>query len=253
MTVTFLAHSGFLVEWDDFYTLFDFYKGELPALDPKKPLLVFSSHSHEDHFDPRIFTEVFARYPNVSYYLSRDIRLTERRREKIGVTDEMFAHVTSLRPDEVLVTEAGGKPLTIRTVKSTDIGSAFLLQSGGKLVFHAGDLNWWHWVSEGKAYCNNMAASYKRAIEKLCAAVESEAFDNGCTPQIDVAMLPLDPRLDDGFGMGIEYLLKCVEVKTVFPMHMWEHFEWIDRYRAEHAQHAEKIMRISHNGQRFEV
>ena len=253
MTVTFLAHSGFLVEWDEFYTLFDFYKGDLPELDSNKPLLVFSSHSHEDHFDPRIFTEVFARHPNVSYYLSRDIRLTERRREKLCVTDEMFAHVTSLRPDEVLVTEAAGKPLTIRTVKSTDIGLSFLLQSGGKLIFHAGDLNWWHWVSEGKAYCNNMAAMYNRAVEKLCAAVESEAFDNRCAPQIDIAMLPLDPRLGDGFSMGIEYLLKCIDVKVVFPMHMWEHFEWIDRYRAEHPQHAEKIMRISHNGQRFEV
>ena len=253
MTVTFLAHSGFLVEWDDFYTLFDFYKGDLPALDGSKPLLIFSSHSHEDHFDPRIFTEVFARHPNVSYYLSRDIRLTERRREKLCVTDEMFAHVTSLRPDEVLVTEAAGKPLTIRTVKSTDIGLSFLLQSGGKLIFHAGDLNWWHWVSEGKAYCNNMAASYKRAIEKLCTAVESEVFDNGCEGVIDVAMFPLDPRLDSGFGMGLEHLMKSVPVRAVFPMHMWEHFEWIDRYCAEHPQHAEKIMRISRNGQRFEL
>ena len=59
MTVTFLAHSGFLVEWEHFYTLFDFYKGELPELNKTKPLLIFASHRHEDHFDPRIFTELF--------------------------------------------------------------------------------------------------------------------------------------------------------------------------------------------------
>ena len=52
MKITFIAHSAFLVEWDKFYTLFDYvyepdYTGTLPPLDPQKPLLVFSSHSHD--------------------------------------------------------------------------------------------------------------------------------------------------------------------------------------------------------------
>ena len=51
MTVTFIAHSAYLVEWDKFYTLFDYtyepdYTGALPELNPEKPLLVFASHSH---------------------------------------------------------------------------------------------------------------------------------------------------------------------------------------------------------------
>ena len=129
MNVTFLAHSGFLVEWDKFYTLFDFYKGELPALDPKKPLLVFASHNHEDHFDPRIYTEVFALHPDVHYFLSHDIRLAERHRERLGISEEAFAPTVKLRADSVLVTSVAGEELTIRTVKSTDIGCAFLLGS----------------------------------------------------------------------------------------------------------------------------
>jgi len=61
MTVTFIAHSAYLVEWDKFYTLFDYtyepdYTGALPELNPEKPLLVFASHSHEDHFDAKVFT-----------------------------------------------------------------------------------------------------------------------------------------------------------------------------------------------------
>lgn len=253
MTVTFLAHSGFLVEWEHFYTLFDFYKGELPELNKTKPLLIFASHRHEDHFDPRIFTELFPQHPDIHYYLARDVNLTERRRGWLGITDEMFSRVTLLRSDTVFVTEVAGRTLTIRTVKSTDIGCAFLLDCEKKLVYHGGDLNWWHWTSEGKAYCSNMAASYKRAVEKLRSAVDSEVYDNGCEPVIDVAMLPLDPRLEDGFGMGIEYLLKNIEVRTVFPMHMWDKFEWIDRYCAEHPQHAGQIMRIRHDGQRFDL
>ena len=42
MTVTFIAHSAYLVEWDKFYTLFDYtyepdYTGALPELNPEKP------------------------------------------------------------------------------------------------------------------------------------------------------------------------------------------------------------------------
>lgn len=253
MTVTFLAHSGFLVEWEHFYTLFDFYKGELPALNPNKPLLIFASHRHEDHFDPRIFTEVFAQHPNIHYYLSRDLNLTERRRGWLNITEEMFSHVTLLRSDEVLITEAAGIPLNIRTIKSTDIGCAFLLDAEGKLVYHAGDLNWWHWTSEGKSYCNNMAANFKRAMEKLRSAIESEAFDNGVAPVLSAAMVPLDPRLEDGFGMGLDCLLKTVRVEKAFPMHMWDKFEWIDRYKSEHPQQAEQIVRIYHDGQVFSI
>ena len=84
MKITFIAHSAFLVEWDKFYTLFDYvyepdYTGTLPPLDPQKPLLVFSSHSHEDHFDGKVFG-LLEQYPLTQFFVSRDTRLTERRR-----------------------------------------------------------------------------------------------------------------------------------------------------------------------------
>ena len=76
MTVTFIAHSAYLVEWDKFYTLFDYtyepdYTGELPELNPDKPLLVFASHSHEDHFDAKVFT-LLEKYPDARFFVSRD-------------------------------------------------------------------------------------------------------------------------------------------------------------------------------------
>ena len=52
---TFLDHSGFLVELPSVTLLFDWWKGKLPPLPENKPLLVFSSHWHEDHFTPAIF------------------------------------------------------------------------------------------------------------------------------------------------------------------------------------------------------
>ena len=250
MKVTYIAHSGFLVEWEHFYTLFDWYTGELPPLRQDKPLLVFVSHSHEDHFDKRIFT-LPQTYPNTRFILSHDIRLATRRWEKLGMTRELFALVTSLRSDSILATEAGGAALTVRTVHSTDIGVAFLLSAENRLVYHAGDLNWWHWTEEGDQYCANMAVSYRRAVAKLAAAVRDEAADCGCGPAIDAAMVPLDPRLEDAYDKGIAFLLEQIPVKAVFPMHLWERYDWIDRYRREHPADADKLVPITHRGESF--
>ena len=36
MKITYINHSGFLVETRDCYYIFDYYKGELPNLDKEK-------------------------------------------------------------------------------------------------------------------------------------------------------------------------------------------------------------------------
>ena len=72
--VTYIEHSCFLVETAKCYLLFDYYCGEvsLPALDPAKPLLLFNSHAHPDHFSKEIFT-LHERYPRSFFVLSADI------------------------------------------------------------------------------------------------------------------------------------------------------------------------------------
>ena len=258
MTVTFIAHSAFLVEWDKFYTLFDYtYEpdctGALPELSGDKPLLVFSSHSHEDHFDAKVFT-LLEKYPGARFFVSRDTRLTERKRQWLNISDAAFARTTVLRPDSILLTDVAGEDLSIRAIKSTDIGNAYLLRCEGKMVYHGGDLNWGDWKSEGEAYCNNMAAHYRAAIEKLAAAVENEATDNAIAPEITAAMAPLDPRLGDGSeGLGIEELMRQIKVQHVFPMHMWKKYEVIDRYLAAHPAQKDAIARITREGESFVI
>ena len=258
MKITFIAHSAFLVEWDHFYTLFDYvyeeeYTAPLPPLDPSKPLLVFSSHSHEDHFDGRVFG-LLAQYPLTQVFVSRDSRLTERRRKWLNISDEAFARTTVLRPDSILLTEAAGEELSVRAIKSTDIGNAYLLRAEGKMVYHAGDLNWWHWESEGKAYCNNMAVHYQAAIDKLASAVRDEGADNGIEPVITAAMAPLDPRLGMPYEeWGLEKLLKSVPVRHVFPMHLWKKFDAIDRFRDAHPDFAPAVERITSDCEAFSL
>ena len=252
MKITYLAHSGFLVEWKKFYTLFDWWQGELPPLCADKPLLVFASHSHSDHFDPRIF-RLPEQHPDTRFILSHDIRLPARHWDKLGMTEAVFARVSDVRANSLLALDVSGEELSVRAVRSTDAGVAFLLRAEGRLVYHGGDLNWWDWVEESKMFRNNMAANYRGAIKSLADAVRDEASDSGCESVIDAAMAPLDPRLEDAYALGVEYLLGHVAVRRLFPMHMWERYDWIDRYCAAHPADAERIVRIRRDGERFEI
>ena len=55
MKITYIGHSGFAVELAGCALLFDYYEGTLPAFNSEKPLYVFSSHAHRDHFNFDIF------------------------------------------------------------------------------------------------------------------------------------------------------------------------------------------------------
>ena len=56
MSVTYIGHSGFLVETGSCYYLFDYFQGPLPPLNRDKPVIVLSSHSHHDHYNPAVFS-----------------------------------------------------------------------------------------------------------------------------------------------------------------------------------------------------
>ena len=64
MKVTYLYHSGFLVEWENCCFLFDYIRGDLPQQAMQKPFFVFCSHSHGDHFTPEIFAKFRAMQEN---------------------------------------------------------------------------------------------------------------------------------------------------------------------------------------------
>ena len=75
MKITYIHHSGFLVETDRCYYLFDYEKGSLPEMDATKQIFVLSSHGHHDHYNAEIFS-VLNNYgmQNISAILS-DISL----------------------------------------------------------------------------------------------------------------------------------------------------------------------------------
>ena len=149
---TFLGHSGFLVETASACLLFDWSEGELPPL-PEKPLLVFASHRHQDHFQPQIFA-LDDGNRNVCFLLGSDLKLTDSRRQRWHISSETASRCHVMKGgDSVAIGSARVEALT-----STDEGVAFLVSCDGLTIYHAGDLNWWHWEGEDPNWNRNMEA-----------------------------------------------------------------------------------------------
>ena len=257
MKITYISHSGFAVELPSATLLFDYHKGTIPAFPVDKPLYVFASHCHGDHFVPQIF-DLAQQYPQVTFILSHDIWMMRKKHTRAGVPEETFESATYLRAHETRtfsftdasnasalsanvsaaapVSSPTGSCLTVSTLRSTDMGVAFLVECDGQRIYHAGDLHWWAWPGDTKQAANNMAANYQREISylrELLTLQENAPLTADTPPKnatLDLAFLPLDGRLEENYAMGMDYFLSQIPVKHVFPMHFWDHYEVIADY-----------------------
>lgn len=231
MKVTYIHHSAFFVETETACLLFDYFEKKLPEIPKEKPLYVFASHRHPDHFSEVIFN-LAADHENVRFILSFDIW-------KKRVPDGLKEKAVFLKPDEVF----DDGILRVETFKSTDEGVAFWCTVDGKQVYHAGDLNHWYWEGEEEEWNTEMTKAYRTEIEKMrgrCA---------------DVAFLPLDPRLESSFYLGIDDFMKAADAKTIFPMHFWGDYSVAERLKNLPCseEYRGRIVEIKEEGQEFEV
>jgi L-ascorbate metabolism protein UlaG (beta-lactamase superfamily) len=235
MKVRYIGHSGFLVEWRACYWLFDYYIGKLPELDAGKRVFVFASHQHGDHWNPRVL-ELRHEHPDVQYVLSSDIELPKR--------DWVAEMVTRVEPDgQYELFDGNGHTIQLTALRSTDAGVAFLLSYLGKSVYHAGDLNLWVWKEEPEQYNKEMTAAFDEQMNRLKDVV------------IDVAFVPLDPRQEEYYHLGLEALLAKAKVKRVFPMHFGKEFSVIERYKKERAANLRGtvLMDFGRAGEEWEI
>ena len=196
LEVTYLYHSGFAVRTDNHLLIFDYYK------DPAKSLVklmkaedmiwVFASHSHEDHFSPAIY-----HWKNdvEGYFFSEDIR---------GSKDSSpQAKTVFMKPYETFKNSY----VTVNTYGSTDEGVSFLVEVDGWRLFHAGDLNWWHWKGDTPENLQLAEAGFKKEINLLAGQ------------KIDVAFFPVDSRLEEYRAIGVEEFCRKIDVRQLVTMH----------------------------------
>lgn len=195
MQVQYIFQSCFVIELESHILLFDYYKGELPTFSTNKPLYVFVSHSHHDHYNPEIYS---IPHPNITYIISKDI---DNRGIKLG-------------PNEQITVD----DIEIQTLLSTDLGIAFVILVEGNYIYHAGDLHWWHWIGESEEDNTYQKQTFQREINKIKHL------------PFTLMMTPLDPRLKEATSWGMEYILNNVTTTYIFPMHFFTKIKGMNTY-----------------------
>lgn len=204
--VTYLDHSGFAVVLPKAIAVFDYYRDPSHALEktlklyPGLPVVFFVSHHHPDHFNPRIFN--LAQDRERMYVLSNDIQ------SRI-IQDDL--NVAWVSPGDEVDQLLGG--LKVRAFGSTDAGVSFLVTTDNGLhIFHAGDLNYWHWNEE------STVDEVKKAYQKFTSVImRLEEY----APSMEIAFFPVDPRLGQDYADGARLFLENINVRYFFPMHFW--------------------------------
>ena len=117
LKITYLYHSGFSVELETCVLLFDYYRGTLPVWEKEKPVYVFVSHKHKDHFNMEIFG-LAERYGQVHFFLGSDIKLSEKYLERNGIPASVKSRITNVGKNKTL---EFSEDLTVRTLRSTGL------------------------------------------------------------------------------------------------------------------------------------
>ena len=158
--VTYYVHSGFSCAIDGNFFIFDYWRGQDPEeleghdltvekLKNYKNVYVFITHSHPDHFDPIVY-EWYKELP-VNYIVSYEMPIGSRgKRMNPGDTYKI------------------SEKIQVKAFDSTDLGVSYLLSYEDINIFHAGDLNFWHWREESTAQeIDEAEVQFKNAMEPI--------------------------------------------------------------------------------------
>lgn len=204
MKIIYHYHSGFSVQVGGTLLVFDYWEGENRSLSSVgridenflsafENIYVFISHAHPDHLDPVVFQWKIKGLP-VTYIVSSDV--------PVGTQGKRLAPGQEKTLDD---------NISVKAFESTDLGVAFLVTAYGMTIFHAGDLNLWHWRQE----------SSLREIEAA-----EQAFYQATEPirkeKIDVAMFPVDPRQGMMYDAGANHFVLTMKPRVFIPMHWQE-------------------------------
>lgn len=215
MKLTYIFHSGFALETDYAILVFDYWLDPAGVMDSllrsQKPLYVFVSHFHEDHFNPSIFQWRLQK-TNIIYILSKDILQHQRARKNQG--DIWLAKGDNFEDRVVSVAAMG----------SNDSGVSWVVKTFGKTIFHAGDLNNWYArflseISPGEImHLRETNEDIDPVYEEKLFIREIEKIKK-MTQKFDVVMFPVDGRIGNGYTRGARQFISLFKVGLFVPMH----------------------------------
>jgi len=245
MELTYIFHSGFVLETERCILVFDYWMdpaGVMPKkLASKKPMYVFSSHFHEDHFTKEIFAWKKDK-DNITYILSKDI--LKRRRAQKEDADVWLAKGGTWEDENIKVIATGSNDSGVSWI--VDIEGTSLREPQCKLssvepkrIFHAGDLcNWYarflsedivpETVSSDEFGLINPKAEEKRFLGELKDIARILQDHSTPLPKrerageglcFDLVMFPVDGRIGNGYTLGARQFIERFKVGMFVPMH----------------------------------
>ena len=240
MKLDYIYHSGFAIEADGATILIDYWKDSSAEagqglvrdrlLHRPGAFYVLAPHFHPDHFNPEVLRWREVR-PDIHYIFSKDI--LKHRRAKAD--DAFYINKGGVYEDDHLRIQAFG---------STDVGVSFLLDLQGLRLFHAGDLNNWHWSEE----------STPQEIRKAEGDFLAEVRDlQQVAPAVDVALFPVDRRMGRDYMRGPLQFVERIKTHIFVPMHFSEDYEGGNAFRAQAEANGCRFLAIDRRGQRFDI
>ncbi|MBP5393337.1 MAG: MBL fold metallo-hydrolase [Bacteroidaceae bacterium] len=215
MTLTYIFHSGFVLETEQSILVFDYWLDPSKVMDgvlqSEKPIYVFSSHFHEDHFTREIFNWKKS-HPNISYILSKDILRHKR---------------TCKKEADVWLAKGGSwtdERLSVKALGSNDSGVSWVIETEGKRIFHAGDLNNWY-----ARFLSNAVPGQTIFSDEFGEDIDPIAHEKQFLGELkdirkvadgfDLIMFPVDGRIGNGYTLGGRQFIERFKVGMFVPMH----------------------------------
>ena len=215
MEITYIFHSGFIIETEQCMLMFDYWTDPAGATKrltgTGKPLYILASHFHEDHFNREIFKWKQLR-SDIKYILSKDI----------------LKHLRAKREEADAWLAKGGEwsdgIVSIKATGSTDSGVSWIVETGGRRIFHAGDLNNWYarFLTDdyvgGTVYSTEFGTDVDPGREEKLYLGELKDIAK-TAKSFDVVMFPVDSRIGNGYTRGARQFIERFDARLFVPMH----------------------------------
>lgn len=241
MKLDYIYHSGFAIEAKNITVIIDYYKDSSEG-NPQRGIVhgdllqregvcyVLSSHFHPDHFNKEVLSWKESK-KDIRYIFSKDI-LKHRR---AAPTDATYMNKGEIYQDDNIRIEAFG---------STDSGISFLIDLQGIRIFHAGDLNNWHWNEESTA-----EEAHKAEADFLAEVRDIREK----APEIDVVLFPVDRRLGKDYMRGAEQFVERIKTNVFVPMHFSEDYDGGNAFQPFAQGKGCRFLAITRRGESFDI
>ena len=224
MELTYIYHSGFALSGDGFTVIMDYYRdSEDGQAQADLNRLMDGTFSNQETGMPEgtVHSELLRR-PGKLYVLASHFHPDHFNKEVLQWREQ--------RPDIIYIF-------------SKDILRHRRAQSGKK-IFHAGDLNNWHWMDEStEAEWKGAEKNFLHELDDLYAY----------TPEVDVAMFPVDPRLGKEYMRGAGQFVTKIKTHIFVPMHFTPEYAKANAFRDFAEAHGVRFVSLTHRGQKIEI